>query len=345
VSRPLPPPVPGTAVWIPPVDAATSAPLESTLPIAAAIGAIAVLTTSLVTSKYLLDAVVDLGWPVAVYVLLLATVGYGPSVWWCWYASRRWATGRLGRDIGLAARWSDLGWGPVVWLGAIGAQLAAAALVIALGLPIASNTDAINEVDVDRTYVVSIVITAVIAAPLVEEMVFRGVVMRGLRSRLHLVAVVVVQGVLFGAAHVDPVRGSGNVGLVVVLSGVGIAFGVATALLHRLGPAIVAHALFNGVVLLVVLTGLADRFQEGARATSDGSGAEVVEEVGVVDEANVAETHCERKPIVARPTARGVEHLHLGEGTRIEHRDVVERGQRFVRDRLSSCGEHLVDRD
>jgi membrane protease YdiL (CAAX protease family) len=343
VSRPLPPPVPGTAVPTSPIDAPSSPPVESTLPVVAAIGAIAVLTSSLVASKYLLDAVVDLGWPVAVYVLLLATVGYGPSVWWCWYASRRWATGRLGPDIGLSPRWADLGWGPVVWLGALGAQVAAAALVIALGLPIVSNTNAISDVDVDRTYVVSIVITAVIAAPFVEEMVFRGVVMRGLRSRLHLVVVVVLQGVLFGAAHVDPVRGVGNVGLVVVLSSVGIAFGVATALLRRLGPAIVAHALFNGVVLLVVLTGVADRFQDGAWIRPGGSDLEVVEQVGVVDEADVAETHCERNSVVAGPTMLGIEHLHLAEDTSIEHGDVVERGERFGRDRLPSRGEHVLD--
>jgi len=342
VSRPLPPPVPGTAVSIPPFDRTTT-DVESTLPVVAAIGAIAVLTTSLVASKYLLDAVVDLGWPVAVYVLLLATVGYGPSVWWCWYASHRWATGRLGPDIGLSARWADLGWGPVVWFGALGAQLAAASIVIALGLPIASNTDAISDVDVDRTYVVSIVITAVIAAPLVEEMVFRGVVMRGLRSRLHVVAVVVLQGVLFGAAHVDPVRGAGNLGLVLVLSSVGIAFGVATALLRRLGPAIVAHALFNGVVLLVVLTGVADRFQNGAAVRSDGSDVESVEQVGVVDEADVTEPNCEREAVVAGATTLGIEQLHLGEAAGVEHRDVVERGGRFGDDLLSSRSEHVVD--
>ncbi len=343
MSRPLPPPVPGTAVSSLPLDTSTSAQVESTLPVVAAIGAIVVLTTSLFASKYLLDAVVDLGWPVAVYVGLLATVGYGPSVWWCWYASRRWATGRLGPDIGLDPRWADLGWGPVVWLGALGAQLAAASIVIALGLPIASNTDAISDVDIDRTYVVSIVITAVIAAPVVEEMVFRGVVMRGLRSRLHIVAVVILQGILFGAAHVDPVRGAGNVGLVIVLSSVGIAFGVATALLRRLGPAIVAHALFNGVVLLVVLTGVADRLQDAASARSERSGLEVVEQVGVVDEADVAETHRDGEAVVAGPASFGIERRDLAEQTSVEHRDVVERRERFVRDRLPSRGEHVVD--
>lgn len=283
LTTPLPPPVPGTAVGFVEVE---RPPALATLPIVAAVGAIVVLTTSLVTSKYLLDSVVGFGWPVAVYVALLGVVGYGPSVWWCRYASARWGTGSLGDDIGLRPQWSDVRWGPLVWLGAIGAQLAAASIVIALGVPIASNTDAISEASLDRTYVISLVITAVVAAPIVEEMVFRGVVMRGLQSRLPLLLVIVLQGVLFGAAHIDPVRGSGNVGLVIVLSGVGIAFGVATALLRRLGPAIVAHALFNGAVLLLVLTGVADRLQESSS-----------EHVSVVDQSHVAESDGQREPI------------------------------------------------
>jgi membrane protease YdiL (CAAX protease family) len=225
------------------------------------VGAIGVLSVSLLASKYVLDSVVGLGWPVAVYVTILALVGYGPSVWWCRYVSRRWGTGSLGADIGLTPRFADLGWGPVIWLGAIAAQAVIGAIVVGLGVPLVGNTEGIEEISADRTYVVSLVITAVIAAPIVEEMVFRGVVMRGLRSRLPMLVVVVVQGVLFGLAHIDPVRGVGNIGLVLVLSGVGIAFGVAAALLDRIGPSIVAHALFNGAVLLIVLSGLADRLQ------------------------------------------------------------------------------------
>jgi uncharacterized protein len=262
------------------------------LPIVAAWSSIVVLTASLIGSKYLLDAVVDFGWPVAVYVALLATVGYGPSLWWCRYVSRRWGTGSLGRDIGLTPRFADLGWGPLVWLGAIGAQIAVGVVVLAFDIPVASNTEGISEISADRTYVWALVISAVIAAPLVEEMVFRGVVMRGLRSRLPVVATVILQGVLFGAAHADPVRGVGNVGLVLVLSGVGIAFGVAATLLRRIGPSIVAHAIFNGVVLLLLLTGVTDRLQDDAS---------VVEEIGVVDQAHVAETGGDGDPGVTGP--------------------------------------------
>lgn len=254
----LPPPIAGTAVGAQSPARTTSLP---TLPLAAAIGAIVVLSASLLVSKYLLDAVVGFGWPLAVYVAILATVGYGPSLWWCRHVSRRWGTGALGVDIGLTPRFADLGWGPVVWLGAVASQLMMGAIVVALGVPLASNTEGIEEISADRTYVVSLVITAVIAAPIIEEMVFRGVVMRGLHSRMSIPVVVVVQGVLFGIAHVDPLRGVGTIGLVLVLSGVGIAFGTAVVLLGRIGPSIVAHALFNGVVLLVVLSGLAERLQ------------------------------------------------------------------------------------
>jgi uncharacterized protein len=260
--------------------------------VVAAVGAIVVLTTSLVASKFLLDAVIGFGWPVVVYVTLLAVAGYGPSIVWCLFVSRRWGTGRLSDDIGLRARWTDLGWGPLVWLGAVAAQLAVAAVVIGFDVPIAPNTDGIDAGGDDRTYVVSLVITAVIAAPIVEEMVFRGVVQRGLRSVMPIVLAIALQGVLFGAAHVDPVRGVGNIGLVLVLSGVGVAFGVAVALLRRLGPVIIAHAIFNGVVLVIVLTGVADRLQQ-----SDTSPAGS-EQVVVVDQADIAEVDGEGDAVV-----------------------------------------------
>lgn len=310
VTSPLPPPVPGTAYLL-------AEPERPPLPIEAAVGAIVVLTTSLVVSKLLLDALVDLGWPLAVYVALLGAVGYGPSLWWCRFASRRWGTGRLGPDIGLVPRWSDLGWGPVVWLAALGGQIVAALVVTALGVPIASNTEAIGDASIDRTYVVAIVLTAVIAAPIVEEMVFRGVVLRSLRSRLPWVAAVALQAVLFGLAHVDPVLGAGNIGLVIVLSGVGVAFGGAAALLRRIGPSIVAHALFNGAVLLVVLTGVADRL---------GDDASAVEEVRVVDQAHPAESGRDGDPVSPRPAVVGVEPIELVQRVGIEDAHVVDVG-------------------
>jgi membrane protease YdiL (CAAX protease family) len=225
-----------------------------TLPIQAAAGAIVVLTVSLITSKYLLDALLSFEWPVVVYVALLGAMGYGPSLVWARYATNRWGTGRFFHDVGLEPEFSDLGWGPVVWLAAIGTQILMGAIVLGLGVPLENNTDGISELTGDRTYVISLVITAVIAAPFVEEIVFRGLVLRGLRSSMAVIPAIALQAVLFGVAHLDPVRGTGNLGLVLVLSGVGAAFGGGAYLLRRIGPTIIAHAIFNGVVLVLVLT-------------------------------------------------------------------------------------------
>lgn len=265
--------------WYPPTGPILEhrRPPHDTLPLVAAVGALAVLLASLIGGRLLIDALVGFGWPVLVYAALLATVGYGPSAVWCWYVSRRWGTGRLSDDIGLRFRWSDLGWGPLVWLCAVVCQIVVAAVVLGLDVPTSSNTDGISEIDADRAYVVALLITAVVAAPIVEEMVFRGVVMRGLLARLGVVLTIGLQAVLFGLAHVDPVRGAGNIGLALILSGVGVALGVAAYLLRRIGTVIIAHAIFNGVVLALVLTGVADRLQE--RADAPGSDGRVVAEV------------------------------------------------------------------
>ena len=226
----LPPPDPAT--FRPPVVSASPTfapprPPAPTLPVRAAVGAIAVLTISLIASKFVLEALVDFDWPLVVYVLILALLGYGPSVMWCRYVSRHWGSDSLRTDIGLAPRWADLGWGPVIWLAALGAQIAIAAVIVGLGVPISNNTDGITDLQTDRTYVVSIVITAV----------DRGADRRGdgvpwrraARAAEHDTGRVGDRppGCSVRCAHLDPVRGRGNVGLVLVLSGVGITFGAA----------------------------------------------------------------------------------------------------------------------
>ena len=66
-----------------------------TLPSRAAWGAVVTLLVSLTTSRYLLKAISGFEWPIAVYVSIVAFVGYVPSLLWCWYASRRWGSGRF----------------------------------------------------------------------------------------------------------------------------------------------------------------------------------------------------------------------------------------------------------
>jgi membrane protease YdiL (CAAX protease family) len=219
-----------------------------------AIGAVGVLLVSLIASRILIEHLVQFEWPIVAYVAISVVVGYGPSLWWCWYATARWGTGDRRADLGLRFRWSDLGWGPVIWLSAVVAEGVAIAVVLALRVPLTGNTEGIGELDLDRTYVISILVTAVVAAPVVEELVFRGLILAGLMSRMHWVWAVLVQGAVFGVAHVDPARGTGNVGLAMILAAVGVALGGAAYLLRRIPPTMLAHGILNAVVLTIVLT-------------------------------------------------------------------------------------------
>jgi CAAX protease family protein len=238
--------------------AALPAPVPTphpTLPIRAAWGAVITLLVSLTASRYLLQAIAGFEWPIAVYVVILAFVGYGPSLLWCWHASHRWGTGHLRADVGFRARWVDAGWGPVTWGACLVAQVVVGVVVVVLKIPFTSNVKDVSELHADRGYVVSLLVLAVVAAPIAEEIVFRGVVLRGLLSRNGAAVAVGLQGVLFGLAHFDPVRGAGNIGLILVLSAVGCVLGGAAYLTRRITATMIAHAILNGVAMALVLSG------------------------------------------------------------------------------------------
>ncbi len=270
--------------WAAPMPRFAEPEDHPSLPISAALGALAILMVSLVVGKLVVESLVDQDWPLGVYIGISAVLSYGPSIAWGVFVRRKWGAGRLAA-LGWTFRWSDLGWGPLTWLAAIVSQSVLAAVVLIFDIPLSSNIDATGEFDTDRAYLIATLVAAVIAAPIVEEIVFRGLVMRGFLSRMGPVAAIALQGVLFGVAHFDPVRGTGNVGLVMVLSGVGIAFGASAYLTHRLGPTVIAHAIFNGVVFAIVLTGVLDDVDRdfGRAAVS------VVSEHSVVDQSDATE--------------------------------------------------------
>lgn len=228
-------------------------PPHPTLPVQVAVGAVLSLLASLVASRFLLRWLGHYRWPILVYVVIAAVLGYAPSIVFAVRASRRWGSGSLRDDTGFHLRKVDAGWGPVTWASCFLAQIVLGILVLATRIPITSNTEGIGELSADRGYVISLLVVAVLVAPIVEEMIFRGLVLRGLLSRMGAVPAVFIQALLFGSAHVDPVRGMGNIGLVIVLSGVGGVLGGAEYLFRRLGPTMLAHGILNAVALTIVL--------------------------------------------------------------------------------------------
>lgn len=90
-----------------------------------------------------------------------------------------------------------------------------------------------------------ILATAVVGAPIIEEIFFRGLLLQSLRSRLSPAAAIVVQGVIFGACHLQPALGWANVGVIVSTGTFGVIQGQSASELRRLGANVWAHALFN----------------------------------------------------------------------------------------------------
>lgn len=85
-----------------------------------------------------------------------------------------------------------------------------------------------------------------LVAPVVEELLFRGLLQRGLARHLPAAAVVVLTAVLFAAAHL---QGPQFPGLVVV----GVVLSVLAQRSGRLGPSIVAHMTFNAVTVIALV--------------------------------------------------------------------------------------------
>lgn len=226
------------------------------MPLVAAVGGLAILGASLAAFQLLLDRLVETGWNVPVLLAIVSLLVYGPATAWMLYASRRWGGGRLLRDLGVVPRWSDLAWGALTALVVLVLAAATGALVRAFDIPFRSNLDldlSLLAVDSRRTVLWSYGLCLVLVAPIVEEALFRGLVLAGFATRLPIMAAVAGQGVLFGAAHFSPRFGREAIGLLLILAVIGIALGAAAAHLRRIAPVVVAHALFNGLGFLAAI--------------------------------------------------------------------------------------------
>jgi membrane protease YdiL (CAAX protease family) len=194
------------------------------------------------------------GLPGPLLVLVTYALIFGGWFLWCLRVAA--PHGGLVRGLGAPSlrrwRWPDVGWGGVTWICVFGISAAVGLLVIALGIPRAANGAEVA--DLSGATQAAFAVAALVGAPIVEELLFRGVMLRSLTRRIGMRPAVVAQGVLFGAYHMTPAYGWGNVGLVLQLGAVGVMLGVWTVQRDgRLLPAMVAHCILNllAVTLLV----------------------------------------------------------------------------------------------
>lgn len=173
----------------------------------------------------------------------------------CMIAVVLWATMTRGNgpvgDVGLRLRPTDVPYGIVLGpVTSVGLGLIYLPILEALGADPDKVDDAARELT-DRAggagSVILLVISVVILAPVAEELLFRGLVLRAIERRAGSVVAVVGSGALFGLVHFQLLQ-------LPVLALLGMILAVVTVRSGRLGPAIVAHMAFNGLTVLALLT-------------------------------------------------------------------------------------------
>lgn len=171
------------------------------------------------------------------------------------FSARTKGSGSLRKDFGLDARPVDLAIGAVA---GVGAQLVLVPVVALLLRPLLGEPEVSGPVEelVDSATgvgVVGLFLFIAVGAPLVEELFFRGLVLRALRKRAGVVVAVIGSSVLFGLAHPQDLPGDALALVMISLAVLAALFALLVVRSGRLGPAIIAHAVFNAWTLVSVL--------------------------------------------------------------------------------------------
>jgi membrane protease YdiL (CAAX protease family) len=228
-------------------------PLDESIPIRAGWTAILGAVVGVVLSLLVYGVLRDLGVRRDSPALLLgAQLGLWTGlVGACVLAVRRHGTGRL-RDLGLRFRAVDLPLG----LGfGVATLVGVSRIAVALqGLGIEPKRESVlDPVRPGGWTVVVVLLIAVVGAPVVEELFFRGLLMGGLVARWGVPLGIVLQAVIFGLVHLGPTDARGNLGVFLVIAPVGAVLGVLRFGYKRLGPGVFTHATYNAVIMAIVL--------------------------------------------------------------------------------------------
>lgn len=185
-----------------------------------------------------------LGWLALAQLGLWAGLGGVP-----WLAARLKGNGVV-RDFGLRAAWVD----PVIGLGAgIGTHV----LIALLYAPIFELFDltsrdleeparGLTDRATDPVGVLLLVLVVGLGAPLVEELFYRGLLLRSLERRWGPGWAVALSAIAFGATHFQPLQFP-------ALTLLGVILALMVQRTGRLGPAIATHVVFNMVTVIVLV--------------------------------------------------------------------------------------------
>jgi membrane protease YdiL (CAAX protease family) len=176
---------------------------------------------------------------------------YGAWLAWMYAASRFKGFGSLRSDFGLFVDFVR-DW-PMLPLG-VGLEIAAGIVLLPISRFV-SHTPQRVVTDLDTSHgakLALLAVTALLIAPVVEELFFRGLLLRSLQRRMSAPAAVVCSALAFGLAHVVFDFGSGVV--LPALVALGMLSGVFAVRTGNLSRSILLHMGFNLLAVLAVLT-------------------------------------------------------------------------------------------
>ena len=96
--------------------------------------------------------------------------------------------------------------------------------------------------------VILLVLMVVVGAPIIEELFFRGLLMRSIQARWNDGLALVASSLFFASVHFQPLQIPG-------LFTFGLIAGTCAQRTGRLGMSIFAHAAFNGTAVVALLSG------------------------------------------------------------------------------------------
>jgi membrane protease YdiL (CAAX protease family) len=191
------------------------------------------------------DSLDDLSVTVLVLLQLSLWVGYGL---WPVYVSTSKGSG-LARDFGWRVKSEDTYQGVLfgVALQLLGVSAIYLFLMLFFGdLDVGDAARELTDLAVSPFDLVLLGLIVVVGAPVVEELFFRGLVLRSLERRWGSKVAIAVSSVVFAGVHFQVVQFP-------ALLMFGLVAGWLTVRSGRLGPAIFAHVGFNGVTMVILV--------------------------------------------------------------------------------------------
>ena len=188
-------------------------------------------------------------WPTSMTVFSIFCL-WIPFVVALMVVSRRWGQGRFVNDYKVRARWIDFAGLPL----GVACQLL---LVPAIYWPLQQIwSDDFSSDDIEQRardlwdkanggWTIVLIIVVALGAPLIEELLYRGLILQALQSRLNDWVALLISSAWFALIHLQPVELPGLFAFALVL-------GICFQRTGRLGMAIFAHIGFNAAGLLLV---------------------------------------------------------------------------------------------